>query len=73
MQAIGFHLLRRIAGHDHDFLRIRAEDADDEIIAHPMWTENAERIGMRAGQEGAQFVDGQPEEFEVTHAEGELI
>src|SRR5207244_7569565 len=34
--------------HDLDIARVGAERADGEIVAHPMRTQDPERIGMRA-------------------------
>src|SRR6266513_1390303 len=55
-------------GNDAHFLRVRTKDADNEIVTHAMRPEDAERIGMRAGEEEIQLVDGHAGYFEGTHA-----
>ena len=43
-------------GHNFDLARVRAKHANREIVPHPMRSENAERIGMRAGQKAVQLI-----------------
>jgi len=53
---------------DIDLARVGTKGANRQIVSHPVRSENAERIGMRAGEENIQFVDGQAGYFEGTHA-----
>ena len=55
-------------GNDAHFLRVRTKDADNEIVTHAMRPEDTKRIGMRAGEEEIQLVDGHAGYFEGTHA-----
>jgi hypothetical protein len=48
-------------------LRLRPKRPDNEIIAYPMRPQNSKRIGMRTRQKNAEFIDGETENFEVTH------
>ncbi len=41
---------------DLNFLRLRAKNADDQIVPGAMRTEDPERIGMRSVQQGGDFV-----------------
>src|SRR5256885_1923039 len=53
---------------DANFLRVRAKHAHDQIVADAMGSENPEWIGMRAGEEDIEFVDGHAGYFEGAHA-----
>ena len=49
-------LLRMVSGNDHDLLRFRAENTDDEIVPRAMRTEHAERIGVSPVEESGDLV-----------------
>src|SRR5205085_9675226 len=55
-------------GNNAHFFCVRTKDAHDEIVADAMRTENPEWIGMRAGEEDVEFVDGHAGYFEGAHA-----
>src|SRR5881628_741797 len=46
--------------HDVDLARVGAKRANRQIVAHSMRSENAERIGMRAGKKTIQLIRRQP-------------
>src|SRR3989440_12633479 len=53
--------------HDVDLAGIRTKRADREIVPHPVRTEDAERIGMRAGEKSVQLVWWNPSDGERFH------
>ena len=52
---------------DVDLAGVGPENADLEIVAHPVRSQNPERIGMRSGEKPIQFVGRQPRDLERFH------
>src|SRR5438105_2710611 len=47
---------RLTIAHDVDLARVRPKDMDREIVSYPVRPEDAERIGMRAGEKAIQLI-----------------
>jgi hypothetical protein len=52
---------------DVDPLRIGTENADRQIIANAVRSQNPEGVGMCSGEKAVQFVGGQSGDFERFH------